>query len=454
MASLGIAILGTLGSAVAAAASVQGHVAQEALHETADLGDLVEDYFRTDDPKERSKLVGSIDRAGHGDLAAVARAMGEVSLWTSLPNDVGTFAFESAIDGKVRVAYRLPEDYAPSLRYPMVVCIPGAGAAARDTLALAMAALGEAAKGFVFICPVRPVRTTFCQPVEAASDVQRLLRRARREIHIDTDRVFLFGFGQGGETAWMTAITQPDPFAGVIVLSAYPRLPYPEQVYTFLLNNLRRLPVLTVWRSPDGTHVATRQAVVAAHNRAIVAFAERAALPVIGIEVPRNEPAGLRPPTDEVRTMLARRRLSPSPVVSHWFRYPAHGRADWLWQGRFTGEVWEADQLAIAVSPAADRDKFIADVVKSKLGYLGGRIEGRNITLNTRRCARVDLLLPMGLVDLTKPILVRCNGKRRYDRLLEPSVRTLLETAYERWEFQHPVAARLSFSVRTDAELD
>ncbi|GAF68331.1 unnamed protein product, partial [marine sediment metagenome] len=32
--------------------------------------------------------------------------------------------------------------------------------------------------------------------------------------------------------------------------------------------------------------------------------------------------------------------------------------------------------------------------------------------------------------------------------------RTLLETAYERWEFQHPVVARLSFSVRTDAELD
>jgi hypothetical protein len=118
------------------------------------------------------------------------------------------------------------------------------------------------------------------------------------------------------------------------------------------------------------------------------------------------------------------------------------------------GEVWEAGQLAIAVSPAADRDKFIADVVKGKLAYLGGRIEGRNIMLNTRRCARVDLLLPMGLVDLTKPILVRCNGKRRYDRLLEPSVRTLLETAYERWEFQHPVAARLSFSVRTDAELD
>jgi hypothetical protein len=57
----------------------------------------------------------------------------------------------------------------------------------------------------------------------------------------------------------------------------------------------------------------------------------------------------------------------------------------------------------------------------------------------------------MGSLDWNEPINVFCNGKRRHQQRIGPSVRTLLEVAHENWDFQHLVAARFSLSVRTDA---
>jgi pimeloyl-ACP methyl ester carboxylesterase len=382
----------------------------------------------------------------------VARALQKISVWGALPAETGTFSLDSGTEDPSTVAYRVPQDYVPSGSYPMLLCLPARDETSSDTIARAMSTLGEAAKGFVFVCPERPLPHTFHQAAETADDVDELLYAARRKIHLDSDRVFLFGRARGGEAAWMAALNRPDAFAGVIVLSAYPRVPYPEQVYTFLLENLRRLPVLAVWQSPDGAGPTTRRKAVGAHNRAILKFAEQASLPIVGVEV--SPGAAPKPPATELRRMLTRRRAAPSPAVSHWFRFPAHGRADWLRQTKFKGEVWQADQLSIAVSTTADRDRFITDVVKGKLAYLGGRIDGQKINLETRRCARIDVLLPAELVELTKPLLVHCNGRKRFDGLPEPSVQTMLEVAYANWEFQRPIAARLSLSIRSDAPPD
>jgi pimeloyl-ACP methyl ester carboxylesterase len=419
-----------------------------------DLPALVEDYFHTVDTEARSKLVAAIEEASGGDVAAVARTMRDAVLWEPLPTASGVVSFESPVEGVVPVAYRVGEGYDPARASPAVCCMTRSGLDAEAVIDAAKEALGAAARDFAFFCPTKPVCRGFHQPVESAGDVARMLRAVLKEVHTDTDRVFVFGFDLGGEAAWQAALARPDLFSGAIILAAYPHVPYPEQTYPILLPNLGELPVLTVWRSPDGSGMTPHARAVAAHNQAIVAFAKRAALPIVGVEVAPMESAGLKPPEAAVQTMLARRRAARSPNVAHWFRYPAHGRTDWLSQVKFMGDIWQADQLAIAAAPTADRDGFIGDVIKAKLGYLAGRIEGQQITIETRRCARVELLLPAELVDLTKPILVQCNGRRRYDKTLAPSVKVLLETAYESWDLQRPVAARLSFSVRTDAPLD
>ena len=56
----------------------------------------------------------------------------------------------------------------------------------------------------------------------------------------------------------------------------------------------------------------------------------------------------------------------------------------------------------------------------------------------------------MEALDWSRPVIVQCNGKRRHQRRTGPSIRTLLDTAYESWDFQHRVGVRLPLSVRTD----
>ena len=49
------------------------------------------------------------------------------------------------------------------------------------------------------------------------------LRDLRRRFAVDSDRVFLFGLGQGGEMAFDVGLSHPDLFAGVLPMSAGPR---------------------------------------------------------------------------------------------------------------------------------------------------------------------------------------------------------------------------------------
>jgi hypothetical protein len=116
--------------------------------------------------------------------------------------------------------------------------------------------------------------------------------------------------------------------------------------------------------------------------------------------------------------------------------------------------VWEDDQLSIVPSPATDGDRFITDTIAEKLAFVGGHINGQTITIETRRCGGVELRLGPGQVNFTQPIVIVCNGRKRFEGLIRPSITDLLESAYEDWFFRHPVYARKTFAIRTDSPVD
>jgi len=129
------------------------------------------------------------------------------------------------------------------------------------------------------------------------------------------------------------------------------------------------------------------------------------------------------------------------------------GQAGWLRQNRFRGDVWTAEQLAILPGPTVDHDEFISNVVKNKLAFLSGKVEGQTITINTKRCNSIDIQFSPRLVNLNKPVVIMCNGKKRHDGPITPKLETLLETAYERWVFEplsHLVVASLTQTIRED----
>ena len=411
------------------------------------ISEIVAAFFRCNDPQERAQLARSVETAASGDIEVVAEEVRRVQLWPIIP-DRGTFAFGSSGSGAVQVAYRLPDGYDASRPHPLLLCMPGERISPSETLSMAAKTLGALVRNFVLIAPARPINGAFHQPLAAAADLRRLVRAVRRRIHTDTDRTFLFGKDGGGDAAWLAAITHPDLFAGAIFLSSYPRVPYPPQALTLLLANLKPLRVLSVWSAVDGASPTGREELVAAYNRGIVRFAKQTGLPIAGVELATPSSTPLQPPLEAVAEVLSHHRPPPAAEVALWFRYPAHGHLEWLRLGEFMGDVWEEQQLAILPATGSDHDRFITDVFKSKLARLSGQIDGQSITIEARRCARVDLMLPYGVFDGSLPITVRCNGQRRHNRPVRQSIPVLLESAYEEWEFQRLVVSRISFSIK------
>jgi pimeloyl-ACP methyl ester carboxylesterase len=406
----------------------------------------VEEFFRTDDSETRNSLASSIADAAHGDTRAVARAIQSANLWVELPDLLGTFHFESTTTGQVELGYALPDGYDPTRRYPTILCMPDEGVTNDETLALARVLLGAQANGFILACPDRRIGGSFHQSPAEAGNLRGLVCQIRRHLHTDTDRTYLFGIGVGGEAAWLAAIAHSDLFAGAITLFSYPRMPYPEQAYPILLGNLRDVPLLSIWRSAHSPGAARQAKVIAAHNRGIVEYANKAALPITGVELPTG--ASFELPAHEVSAILSHRRPKHIPGTSHWFRYPAQGTVGWLRQSKYAGEPWQGDQLSILASPLTDRDTFIQDVYRANLGYIGGSITGQTITIEARRCARIEILLSGGMIDFAKPVTVSCNGRKRREWKVRPNIKTLLDTAYAEWEVQRLVWARRSVSVR------
>ncbi len=433
---------------------------------TGPLLERIEQYFRCEDPARRRQIERNIEEIAGGNTAAVALAVEQVNLWTDLEPGPGRFSVTPPSGKTIEVGYVIPDDYDPGNRYPLMVCLPSQKSTTADTLNRAEALLGDLIQPMLRIAPSRAPGGAFWMPTGEAEDFPALVRAVRRRFHVDTDRVYLFGTGEGADAAWQVAIAYPDLLAGVIAVSGYPAVPYAEQVYPFLLTNLSRVWVLGVWWWGDSGSLTDRAMFVAAHNQAIAGLADSMSWPttiVQGRKVEGRMTLDLGPsdlPTSGVSAfqrfsvsafpkILSHRRPPPEPQLSHWFRYPGQGRCGWLRQARFDGPVWESTQLAILPGPGVDRDEFIADVVKSKLAYLGGAISGQKIDIEAKRCERIEVLLPDGLIDFDQPIRLMCNGKKRYEGRVRKKISTMLQEAYRQWEFHRPIWVKLSFHINS-----
>jgi pimeloyl-ACP methyl ester carboxylesterase len=380
-------------------------------------------------------------------------------VWSLAPG-AGLITVETASSGRVNVLWRGFNDPDPTPAWPLVLCML-ADDEVEDipnrTLNRAVITLGPAFCNSCFLAALnRPIGGGFHQHPAAANDLRKIIRELRKRLNLDTERLYLFGFREGGEAAWMASLFQPDSFACLIAVASRPRFPFPNQVYPLLLANLKDVPVLVIMPAASESNPETKLSVMDAHLDAIAELAGLTSLPIRRVIVGFDDGEyGLLPRWDAAKDDLAvireKARAKPGRTVWHWFRYPAQGDVSWLRAAKTYGDVWTDDQLSIAAAPTTDRDAFITDTIKDKLFYLGGRIDGQTISIETKRITEVELRLFDGMVDFSRPITVIINGRKRHEALVKPSVATLLESAFGEWEFQRLVYAKLSFSIRADS---
>lgn len=154
-----------------------------------------------------------------------------------------------------------------------VIWLHGLGADASDFVPVVPELGLEGAPGVRFVFPSAPYMPVTCnggyvmrawydiisldpnsrrideQGIVDSREAIRALIAREKERGIAVDRIFLAGFSQGGAVAYATALTHPEPLAGVIALSTY--LPCEGLVEREATGANRALPIFAAHGSED-----------------------------------------------------------------------------------------------------------------------------------------------------------------------------------------------------------
>ena len=149
-----------------------------------------------------------------------------------------------AIDAGRGTTYtlKLPPEFHPGRPYPVLIALHNAGEAGKDMIERLTNHAGK--YGYILAVPDwdRGTGGMYSFSAEEHAAVLDTLHDLRRHFNVDTDRVFLTGYGEGANMAWDVGLSHADLFAGVAPISGQPR--YHARLYW---PNAVELPFYCVW---------------------------------------------------------------------------------------------------------------------------------------------------------------------------------------------------------------
>ncbi len=146
---------------------------------------------------------------------------------------------------------RLPDEYHPGRPYPLFIAISHSSVPAEQTLS--RLAYEANRNGYILVAPVWG--NQFNQAAYDYSGKEHDLvlatrRDAMRRFQVDTDRVVLFGFGEGANFAMDVGLSHPDHFAALTTFGATPKM---QNMFREYWQNAQKLPVYAVTGDQAGS---------------------------------------------------------------------------------------------------------------------------------------------------------------------------------------------------------
>jgi dienelactone hydrolase len=251
---------------------------------------------------------------------------------------------------------------------------------------------------------------------EPAAAVEALLAEVLAELNVDTDRVTITGFSNGGTGSILYASRTPHRFAAVASLMGG-GLPFFDATEAIDPASIARLPFLFVHgdRDPVIPCSASERSAAAMRKANPQAVAELHVLPGRPHDIVYGRDEGLAFPFLEKQARDAFPRQ-----VSLRARTLAHPRAYWAEVLEKGGGVAEID----------------------------GAVEGGRIVLRTRNVKRLRLRLRPELVDLSVPVRVTLDGREAFASRVAESPGLLLRSWRETGDPQLAHSAEITLDVR------
>jgi pimeloyl-ACP methyl ester carboxylesterase len=326
---------------------------------------------------------------------------------------------------------QLPREYSHGRPCPVLLVLHQVGEKPEETLEH----WGEYAErhGYILAAPewAEGTQTEYTFSAREHATVLDTLRDLRRHYAVDNDRVFLAGWGQGGDMAYDVGLAHPDLFAGVVPMSAFPG-PWPYRYR----HNGQYLPfyVINGDRSGDSRDNKAMFQEWVPHGYPVLYVQYRGR----GVEWFGGELPALFDWMDRQRRAHPTNELGRLSVVSgdeFLTMRPGDNRFYWL-------STDAIDERQLNEGPRFNPRPLGATLQANR--------RGNDFTVRTQGIKQVTVWLGSGdgTADFDKPVTVYLNTVKRWDRKVTPSRETLLEDFYARGDRQQLVVARIDLEVR------
>lgn len=376
-------------------------------------------------------------------LARILKLMPPVAPHDKLDTEPQKLTIEGAAGGTY--VLQLPPEYHHGRTYPVLVVLHGMSEKAEDTLARWKSL--AAANGYILAAPLwsNGQRAAYSFTGKEHAIVLDMLRDLRRRFQVDSDRVFLFGWEQGGDMAFDVGIGHPDQFAGVLPVCGSPK-GFVQRCWT----NAQYLPFYVVEGGRNSSHPAEIQGVfkdwVRTHYPSIYFEYKGRGSEWYGVELPWM-----------MDWMRNRKRLHPNRQMGVYHTGGGEGeefktmrRTDdrfyWLSTDHITDRCINDPANWSLISPAAklQANTSVGNETNSK-----GEVKiWTQINVRTFGVKQVTLWLAPTMVDFSKPIQVRLNGTQvGFTRIIPPNLGVMLEELYRTGDRQKLVYAKVDMKM-------
>ena len=392
-----------------------------------------QDYLYSDDQEASRLLPVLLNRSIEEMESVLGRVLNE-SFQKSPPTGRLPSQTIRVGDGERNYGLYVPVTYDSSRRYPLIICLHGAGFDGDTYLDRWQSRLEES---YILACPSLEDGAWWSR--EGEELVLALLSKVSREYHIDSDRIFLSGMSNGGIGTFLIGLNHPDRFAALIPMAAVlPKALFP------LLDNAKNTPFYLI-------HGAQDQVMTVRYSRDVTAYLEEK-----GYEVVYREHEHIHPiagghffPKEELPDLLEwlkSRNRQPVPQELVVVRDRDHsGRDYWMRIEEIspeTGSFWASE-----FDP--DEEQRLQQGAYARIS---AKVSGNTFFVTSERVARLSLLLNRELVDFNKPVRVVINGETRFEGQVKPDARTLLEETRRRPDLRQPVLGTVEIRIAPEAE--
>jgi predicted esterase len=325
------------------------------------------------------------------------------------------------------IPYRLqlPPEYHHHRSYPLLVVLPNLEETTKET----MTAWGElAAKAGFFLVAIEwadDTKTRYEGTPKEHAAVLDTLKELRRKYNIDSDRIFLAGYGVAGTVTYDVALTAPDQFAAAVVICGNPS-PSSANLYP----NAQYLPFYVV----DGDKTPERPKA----TRSLYEHWIGMGCPCMYVEYMGRSHEPFQAELPIIVDWLGRRKRSHG--------YPELGKPE---IGNRPGQelrtyrdtarhfYWLSTEGAIPSRGV----KLAAHTTP-----------GNALAVYTTNATKVSVWLNSLLVDFEQPIDITVNPRsgsgRRFQKKISPNVRILLEDFYQRQDRSLLFLGRVDFDLK------